>query len=127
MSDHDVVGYGLSAYFRAIQARAHELIEPLSTQELWIRSHSYGNSVGNLVLHLADSCRSCQGTLGPDHLFAKGIAGPKRAIKRGPGRANAKIRITGIFAMSDNRYYVKCAAVPNHLEGWLVQVACTRA
>src|SRR5690348_688144 len=52
MSDHDVVGYGLSAYFRAIQARAHELIEPLSTQELWIRPHSYGNSIGNLILHL---------------------------------------------------------------------------
>lgn len=52
MTSMDVVGRSLSAYFRAIQARAHELIEPLSTQELWIRPNSYGNSVGNLILHL---------------------------------------------------------------------------
>ena len=52
MASMDVVGTSLSAYFRAIQARAHELIDPLSTKELWVRPHSYGNSVGNLILHL---------------------------------------------------------------------------
>lgn len=52
MASMDVVGTSLSAYFRTLQSRAHELMEPLSTQELWIRAHSYGNSVGNLILHL---------------------------------------------------------------------------
>lgn len=52
MASMDVVGTSLSAYFRAIQARAHELLEPLSTHELWARPHSYGNSIGNLILHL---------------------------------------------------------------------------
>lgn len=52
MASMDVVGAGFTAYFRTIQARARELIEPLSTQELWGRPHSYGNSIGNLILHL---------------------------------------------------------------------------
>lgn len=52
MTSMDVVGTSFSAYFRAIQARVHELIEPLSTQELWVRPYAYGNSIGNLILHL---------------------------------------------------------------------------
>ena len=31
----------------------HELIDPLSTEQLWQRPYRYGNSIGNLVLHLS--------------------------------------------------------------------------
>lgn len=52
MANMDVVGASLSAYFRSIQSRVHQLIEPLSAQELWVRPYAYGNSIGNLILHL---------------------------------------------------------------------------
>ena len=48
----DVVRDGLADYFRKIQARIHELTDPLSTEQLWTRPYQYGNSIGNLVLHL---------------------------------------------------------------------------
>src|SRR5205823_2816409 len=44
---------GFSDYFRMIQAKIHELIDPLSTEQLWQRPYRYGNSIGNLVLHLS--------------------------------------------------------------------------
>lgn len=47
-----MVGNGLAAYFGAVQARVHELTDPLSEDELWVKPYSYGNSIGNLILHL---------------------------------------------------------------------------
>jgi hypothetical protein len=52
MPDSDVIGNGLAAYFRMIQARIHELTEPLSTEQLWTKPYRHGNSIGNLVLHI---------------------------------------------------------------------------
>ena len=52
MSNFDVVRSSLGRYFDTIRARVHDLLEPLSTAELWTRPHEYGNSIGNLVLHL---------------------------------------------------------------------------
>src|SRR5262249_8554261 len=48
----DLVQSGLSDYFRMIQGEIHELIAPLSTEQLWQKPYSYGNSIGNLILHL---------------------------------------------------------------------------
>jgi uncharacterized damage-inducible protein DinB len=48
----EVVRAGVSDYFRTIQVRVHELTAPLSSDELWVRPYSYGNSIGNLILHL---------------------------------------------------------------------------
>jgi uncharacterized damage-inducible protein DinB len=48
----DVVRDGLGDYFRMVQQRVHSLTEPLSTDQLWVRPYPYGNSIGNLVLHL---------------------------------------------------------------------------
>ena len=48
----DVVRDGLANYFRAAQGKIHELIAPLSTEQLWVRPYPYGNSIGNLILHL---------------------------------------------------------------------------
>jgi uncharacterized damage-inducible protein DinB len=52
MPDFEVVGNGLAAYFRMIQARIHELTDPLSTEQLWTKPYGYGNSIGNLILHI---------------------------------------------------------------------------
>ena len=52
MADSAVIQSSLSAYYRMIQTRVHELAEPLSDEQLWTRPYPYGNSVGNLILHL---------------------------------------------------------------------------
>jgi uncharacterized damage-inducible protein DinB len=52
MADSAVIQASLSAYYRMIQTRVHELVEPLSREQLWTRPYPYGNSVGNLILHL---------------------------------------------------------------------------
>jgi uncharacterized damage-inducible protein DinB len=52
MPGFEVVGNGLTACFRTIQARIHELTEPLSTEQLWTKPYRYGNSIGNLILHI---------------------------------------------------------------------------
>ena len=52
MSNFDVVRSGLVAYFQAVQGRVHGLLEPLASEQLWVRPYGYGNSIGNLLLHL---------------------------------------------------------------------------
>ena len=52
MADSAVIQSSLSAYYRMIQTRVHELAAPLSDEQLWTRPFPYGNSVGNLILHL---------------------------------------------------------------------------
>ena len=47
-----VVQSSLADYYRMIQARVHELAGPLSAEQIWTRPYSYGNSIGNLILHL---------------------------------------------------------------------------
>lgn len=62
MSDFAVVRSGLSVYFRMIQAKVHELTGPLSTEQLWARPYAYGNSIGNLILHLTGNLNYYIGT-----------------------------------------------------------------
>lgn len=52
MADSSVIQGSFSAYYRMIQTRVHELAEPLSDEQLWARPYPYGNSIGNLILHL---------------------------------------------------------------------------
>jgi len=52
MADLSVVQPSLADYFRMIQAEIHQLTEPLSSEQLWVRPYPYGNSIGNLILHL---------------------------------------------------------------------------
>jgi hypothetical protein len=52
MADSAVIQTSLTAYYRMIQTRVHELAAPLSDKQLWTRPYPYGNSVGNLILHL---------------------------------------------------------------------------
>jgi hypothetical protein len=46
------ISSSLAAYYEMIGTRVHELVEPLSYEQIWRRPYPYGNSVGNLVLHL---------------------------------------------------------------------------
>ena len=48
----NVVRSALADHFRMVQGEIHELTAPLSTSQLWERPYPYGNSVGNLLLHL---------------------------------------------------------------------------
>src|SRR6266480_7856925 len=52
MTSSEVVRSSLADYFRMIQARVRELATPLTSEQLWHKPYSYGNSVGNLILHL---------------------------------------------------------------------------
>lgn len=49
----DVIQSSFAEYFQVrVQTRVHELLEPLSTEQIWHRPFPYGNSIGNLILHL---------------------------------------------------------------------------
>jgi hypothetical protein len=48
-----VIQSSLAEYFRMrVQEKVHELVAPLSNEQLWQRPFPYGNSIGNLILHL---------------------------------------------------------------------------
>src|SRR5712691_7747109 len=46
------VNSGFADYYQMIQGRIHSLVDPLSDQQTWRRPYPYGNSIGNLLLHL---------------------------------------------------------------------------
>ena len=53
MSDlSTVVATTLASYCEEVQKKVHDLMAPLSTEQLWTRPYPYGNSVGHLLLHL---------------------------------------------------------------------------
>lgn len=52
MPTGEVVRDGFADYFRNAQEKIHELTESLSTAQLWVKPYPYGNSIGNLILHL---------------------------------------------------------------------------
>jgi hypothetical protein len=47
-----VIAEDLAAYYEMVQERVHHWADPLTTEQLWRKPHSYGNSVGHLILHL---------------------------------------------------------------------------
>jgi uncharacterized damage-inducible protein DinB len=46
------VAAGLADYFQMVRGRIHELVDQLSDAQVWERPYPYGNSIGNLLLHL---------------------------------------------------------------------------
>ena len=53
MASLSVIQSSLLDYFRMmVQEKVHELLEPLSSEQIWQRPFPYGNSIGNLILHL---------------------------------------------------------------------------
>ena len=47
-----VVASSLESYYEEVRDKIHELVAPISTEQLWIKPYAYGNSVGHLLLHL---------------------------------------------------------------------------
>ena len=45
-----LVSQSLSAHYDRVRRRIHALVEPLSTEQLWLHPFPYGNSVGHLLL-----------------------------------------------------------------------------
>ena len=39
-------------HYEMIREKIHELVAPLSTEQIWRRPYPYGNSIGHLLLHL---------------------------------------------------------------------------
>jgi uncharacterized damage-inducible protein DinB len=39
-------------YYQQVAEQIHKLVEPISTEQLWLRPYPYGNSIGHLLLHL---------------------------------------------------------------------------
>ncbi len=39
-------------HYEMIRGKIHELVAPLSTEQIWRRPYPYGNSIGHLLLHL---------------------------------------------------------------------------
>jgi uncharacterized damage-inducible protein DinB len=63
MASHSVIQSSLADYFRTmVQKRVHELLEPLSCEQIWQRPFPYGNSIGNLILHLTGNLNYYIGT-----------------------------------------------------------------
>ncbi|HEX8815126.1 MAG TPA: DinB family protein [Terriglobales bacterium] len=49
----NVIQSSFAEYFQGrVRTRVHELLEPLSNEQIWHRPFPYGNSIGNLILHL---------------------------------------------------------------------------
>jgi uncharacterized damage-inducible protein DinB len=46
------VASGLAGYFQMVGRKIHGLVDPLSDTQIWNRPYPYGNSIGNLLLHL---------------------------------------------------------------------------
>jgi uncharacterized damage-inducible protein DinB len=57
-----LVGRDLSGHFERVRGNVHDLVEPLSDDQLWRRPFPYGNSVGHLVLHLTGNLSYYIGT-----------------------------------------------------------------
>jgi uncharacterized damage-inducible protein DinB len=47
-----VLAATLDSYYQEVRDKIHELLAPLSTEQLWTRPYPYGNSIGHLLLHL---------------------------------------------------------------------------
>jgi hypothetical protein len=48
----DTIAAGFIHYYQDFGRRVHTLAERLSQEQFWIKPYSYGNSFGNLTLHL---------------------------------------------------------------------------
>jgi uncharacterized protein (TIGR02246 family) len=57
-----LVGRCLAAHYDRVRTKIHTLVEPLDTEQLWLRPFPYGNSVGHLLLHLTGNLNYYIGT-----------------------------------------------------------------
>jgi len=60
-----VVTSTLADYYEEVRDKAHALVDPLSTDQIWRKPYPYGNSIGHLLLHLTGNL---------NHYIGAGIA-----------------------------------------------------
>jgi uncharacterized damage-inducible protein DinB len=48
----EVIGNTMAGYYQEIGKHVHQWVDPLTTDQIWARPYSYGNSIGHLLLHL---------------------------------------------------------------------------
>ena len=58
----EIVQSSLTDYFRMVQSEVHQFTAPLSTEQIWRKPYPYGNSIGNLILHLSGNFNYYIGT-----------------------------------------------------------------
>jgi uncharacterized damage-inducible protein DinB len=58
----NTIADGFIYNYRDFMQRVHSLAEPLSEEQFWTKPYSYGNSFGNLVLHLTGNLNYYIGT-----------------------------------------------------------------
>ena len=56
------VAQSLAEHLDRVRARVHALVDPLSTEQVWQRPYSYGNSIGHLLLHVTGNLSYYIGT-----------------------------------------------------------------
>lgn len=49
---HEIIAQDLAAYYEMVQEQTHKWADPLTTEQIWKHPYGYGNSVGNLLLHM---------------------------------------------------------------------------
>ena len=50
-------------FFDRLGRKMHEFVDPLTTEEVWMRPFAFGNSIGHLLLHLTGNLRYYVGAL----------------------------------------------------------------
>ena len=58
----DTISAGFINSYREFVRQVHSLGEPLTEEQFWVKPYSYGNSFGNLVLHLTGNLSYYIGT-----------------------------------------------------------------
>jgi hypothetical protein len=59
---HSIIQSALVKEYRERAVELHRWVDPLSQEQFWTNPFSYGNSVGNLLLHLTGNLRYYIGT-----------------------------------------------------------------
>jgi len=87
-----LVSSTLANYYEDVRREVHKWVDPLSTDQLWIRPYSYGNSIGHLLLHLTGNL---------NHYIGKNIAGTgyvrNRPLEFSDASKPAKEQVLGNF------------------------------
>jgi len=113
-----VIQSSLADYFRMrVQEKVHELVEPLSSEQLWQRPFPYGNSIGNLILHLTGNLNYYIGAqiAGTGYIRHRDLefshsGKPKDELLKSFDDAIATV-VTAVFAQSDRDW-----SAPYHAE-----------
>ena len=57
-----IVTTSLASYYEDVRESVHRWTAPISTDQLWRKPHTYGNSIGHLLLHITGNLNYYIGT-----------------------------------------------------------------